>query len=148
MTFYESITIGKYGIGEDDVIFSRKGKVGYARLHPPNVRLAMTHTLCIIMPNKKKVLPKYLLHFCRSNTFIHWLIGTMNNNVGVPTLGLGVIRKAPFNLPDVREQLDIIKYLDDLQSKIDALTILQAKTAAELDAMLPSILDRAFKGEL
>ena len=28
------------------------------------------------------------------------------------------------------------------------LELLQAETAAELDAMLPSILDRAFKGEL
>lgn len=30
----------------------------------------------------------------------------------------------------------------------DALNHLQAETAAELDALLPSILDKAFKGEL
>jgi hypothetical protein len=30
----------------------------------------------------------------------------------------------------------------------DALKHLQAETAAELDAFLPAILDRAFKGEL
>lgn len=30
----------------------------------------------------------------------------------------------------------------------DALKRLQAETAAELDALLPAILDRAFKGEL
>jgi len=29
-----------------------------------------------------------------------------------------------------------------------ALNCLQAETAAELDALLPSILDKAFKGEL
>jgi type I restriction enzyme S subunit len=38
--------------------------------------------------------------------------------------------------------------LDALQAKVDALKSLQAETAAELDALLPSILDRAFKGEL
>jgi type I restriction enzyme S subunit len=32
--------------------------------------------------------------------------------------------------------------------KLDALKKLQAATAAELDALLPSILDKAFKGEL
>jgi hypothetical protein len=37
---------------------------------------------------------------------------------------------------------------DDLQAKVDSLKALQAKTAAELDALLPSILDKAFKGEL
>jgi hypothetical protein len=31
---------------------------------------------------------------------------------------------------------------------VDTLKHLQAETATELDAMLPGILDRAFKGEL
>ena len=35
-----------------------------------------------------------------------------------------------------------------LQASVDALKRLQAGTAAELDALLPAILDRAFKGEL
>jgi type I restriction enzyme S subunit len=38
--------------------------------------------------------------------------------------------------------------IDNLQAKVDALKRLQAETAAELDAMPPSILDQAFKGEL
>jgi hypothetical protein len=33
-------------------------------------------------------------------------------------------------------------------SEVDALKRLQAETAQELDALLPGILDRAFKGEL
>jgi len=32
-------------------------------------------------------------------------------------------------------------------TELDALKRLQAETAAELDALLPAILDRAFKGE-
>lgn len=39
-------------------------------------------------------------------------------------------------------------YLDGLQAKVDALKALQAQTQAELDALLPSVLDKAFKGEL
>jgi type I restriction enzyme S subunit len=46
------------------------------------------------------------------------------------------------------EQRRIVTYLDDLQAKIDSLKRLQAETAAELDALLPSILDKAFKGQL
>jgi type I restriction enzyme, S subunit len=38
--------------------------------------------------------------------------------------------------------------LDALQTGVDALKRLQAETAAGLDALLPVILDRAFKGEL
>jgi len=40
-----------------------------------------------------------------------------------------------------------LAYLDGLQAKVDQLEALQAKTAADLDALLPSILDKAFKGE-
>jgi type I restriction enzyme S subunit len=35
-----------------------------------------------------------------------------------------------------------------LQAKVDAVKRLQAETSAELEALLPSVLDRAFKGEL
>jgi type I restriction enzyme, S subunit len=35
-----------------------------------------------------------------------------------------------------------------VEAKVDILKRAQAETAAELDALLPSILDRAFRGEL
>ncbi len=58
------------------------------------------------------------------------------------------MRKTQIPLPPLPEQHRIVAYLDRLQAKVDALKNLQAETAAELDALLPSILDRAFKGEL
>jgi type I restriction enzyme S subunit len=42
----------------------------------------------------------------------------------------------------------IVAELDALQAEVAALKRLQAATAAELDALLPAILDRVFKGEL
>jgi len=35
-----------------------------------------------------------------------------------------------------------------MKTKLDTLAQLQAETAAELDALLPSVLDKAFNGEL
>jgi len=46
------------------------------------------------------------------------------------------------------EQRRIVMELDVLQAEVDALKHIQTETAAELNALLPSILDRAFKGEL
>ncbi len=45
-------------------------------------------------------------------------------------------------------QRRIVAELDALRAEVDALKRLQAQTAAELTALLPAILDRAFKGEL
>lgn len=47
-------------------------------------------------------------------------------------------------LPSMQTQLR----LRQVMQKVDGLRRLQSETAAELDAMLPSILDKAFKGEL
>jgi len=55
------------------------------------------------------------------------------------------------------EQRRIVAYLDglppslrfgDRQAKVNALRELQSQSQEELDALLPSVLDRAFKGEL
>ena len=53
-----------------------------------------------------------------------------------------------FTHPPLAEQRRIVAELDALQAEVDALKRLQAETAAELDALLPAILDKAFKGEL
>lgn len=42
----------------------------------------------------------------------------------------------------------IVAYLDGVQAHVASLKRLQAETTAELDALFPSILDKAFRGEL
>jgi len=46
------------------------------------------------------------------------------------------------------EQQCIMAYLDSVQARLASLRQLQSATQKELDALLPSVLDRAFKGEL
>jgi hypothetical protein len=52
-----------------------------------------------------------------------------------------------FRFAPLPEQRRIVAYLDELQAKVDSLKTLQTQSAAELDALLPSILDKAFKRE-
>jgi hypothetical protein len=42
----------------------------------------------------------------------------------------------------------IVTYLDGLQAKFNALREVQTESGKELSALMPSILDKAFKGEL
>ena len=51
-------------------------------------------------------------------------------------------------VPSSSEQIRIVSYLDDLRVKVDAVRKMQEETSEELDALMPSILSRAFSGEL
>jgi len=58
------------------------------------------------------------------------------------------IEEMEFPFPPLTEQHRIVSELDALQAEVDRLKPLQEETSKELDALLPSILDKAFKGEL
>ncbi len=53
-----------------------------------------------------------------------------------------------FTYPSLNEQRRLVAYLDELQAQVSALRQLQSESTLKLDALLPSVLDRAFKGEL
>jgi type I restriction enzyme S subunit len=53
-----------------------------------------------------------------------------------------------FTHPPLSEQCRIVSELDRLQKEVDALKALQSETSTALDALMPSILDKAFRGEL
>lgn len=40
------------------------------------------------------------------------------------------------------------RWFDSLQARVEVVERMQSRSAAELDALLPAVLDRAFKGEL
>jgi type I restriction enzyme S subunit len=95
-----------------------------------------------------RVVPEFVRYAMNGRTcraVIESHCATTAGNIGISATSLKTI---PFPVPPLPEQRRIVAYLDDLQAKVDSLKALQAQTHAELDALLPSILDRAFKGEL
>jgi type I restriction enzyme S subunit len=58
------------------------------------------------------------------------------------------ILSLPIKLPSLDEQRRIVAYLDSVQARLASLQELQSATGEELSALMPSILDKAFKGEL
>lgn len=66
----------------------------------------------------------------------------------LPIINQSRIGEFEICFPSLQNQRRIVAELDALQAQVDALKRLQSETAAELDALLPAILDRAFKGEL
>ncbi|MBN1547293.1 MAG: restriction endonuclease subunit S, partial [Syntrophaceae bacterium] len=63
-------------------------------------------------------------------------------------INLQILSPLPIPAVSREEQRRIVAYLDDLQAKVDSLKKLQQEAEAELNALMPSILSRAFAGEL
>jgi type I restriction enzyme, S subunit len=102
----------------------------------------------MLRPNKEKVLPKFMLYQILSPAIYDEQILELTKGSASPHLNIGALRKFRFYLPSLPEQHRIVAYLDHLQTKLDSLKKLQEETEKELDALMPSILSRAFSGAL
>lgn len=100
-----------------------------------------------IRVNAKLTFPRFILHHifwaAEQNHFFD-----LKTQTTIPHLTGVKLKAYDIYLPPLDEQRRIVAYLDGLQAKVNALRELQSQTGAELDALMPSILDKAFKGEL
>lgn len=120
------------------------GKVGIAPYSWAGANIA--RAVARIVPGPE-LLPSYLASVLKAGSIQRYLLDT-TRTLAQPTLNIKQLKETRIPVPPLNEQRRIVAYLDDLQTKVERLKGLQQKTAAELDALLPSILDKAFKGEL
>lgn len=92
--------------------------------------------------------PRLVASYINSPSGRAYMFSERKQMTGQANVNATKLKALPIALPPLAEQRSIIAYLDDLQDKVDALKGLQTTSAEELDALLPSILDKAFKGEL
>lgn len=93
-------------------------------------------------------LPEFFVAAWNSNGIRRQVMGVAKTTSGIWKINQEHVAAIAVPAPLFSEQRRIVAYLDDLLVKVDTLKTLQEKTAAELDALMPSILDKAFRGEL
>jgi type I restriction enzyme S subunit len=89
---------------------------------------------------------EFLYYLFKSKT--DWFREQLARGQGQPNLNTDMTKQMDVPIPPIPKQRQIVAELDALQGEVDSLKRLQSETAAELDALLPSILDKAFKGGL
>jgi len=73
---------------------------------------------------------------------------TLSGRTRMPKLNRKQLFAFTFKHPPLDEQRRIVAYLNGLQVKVNELRGLQSAGGEELSALMPSVLDKAFKGEL
>jgi type I restriction enzyme S subunit len=138
------LSIGDILISLDRPIISTGVKV--ARVYPEDIPCLLLQRVGRVFFKTSDILPDFFFAWLQSPCFIDAIDPGRSN--GVPHISPKDIEEIPFTPPSMHEQQNIVSYLISLESKLDALRRHQAETAAELDAILPAVLERAFRGEL
>lgn len=133
-----------------DVLMTRVGAgIGEAAVMNQDLDFAFYVSLALMRPDPDVILPEFLVHWLNSpDGRASSRRETLGKGHSQGNLNLKLLRGFHVPLPSLPEQRRIVAELDPLQAEVDYVKRLQAETAAELDALLPAILDRAFKGEL
>ncbi len=130
----ETILIALYGQGQT------RGRT--ARLM---IDATTNQACCAILPTPEILDSRFTQYWQRS---LYYEMREKSHGGAQPNWNGGMIKNIEIALPPLDKQRRIVDYLDGLQAKVNALRGLQSQSQEELDALLPSVLDRAFKGEL
>jgi type I restriction enzyme S subunit len=141
------------GVKSNNYLFSR-GTVLYSKIRPylrkavfanfAGVCSADVYPIRIISP---EVDPHFLKWTLVAEPFTDYA-NRFSGRTRMPKLNRKQLFAFTLKRPSLLEQRRIVAELEQSHVQIDALKKLQSETDAELDALLPSIVDKAFKGEL
>jgi type I restriction enzyme, S subunit len=136
-----------YRLKKNDIVFARTGATTGKSFLIREAPDAVFASYLIRLRVRNLVTPEYLYRYFQSPSY--WAqITDEKKGTGQPNVNGKKLSEIRVPIPPSEDQRRIVAELDALQAEVDALKRLQAETAAEINALLPSILDKAFKGEL
>jgi type I restriction enzyme S subunit len=131
-----------------DVLYSKDGATrGRPCLVATDREFSYFVSVALIKPLRDRLDGGYLVHLLNS----HWITDRMidkSRGDMIPHIVLREIQAYPVPLPPPHEQRRIIAELDAWRADLSRLQRSQAEASAELEALLPGVLDRAFEGHL
>jgi type I restriction enzyme, S subunit len=136
-----------FRIQSGDLIFSNvfawEGAIAVAK--PEDEGRFGSHRFITCVPKDELVTSQFLCFYFLTRDGLEQIGEASPGGAGRNrTLGLDALAQIEVPVPDISKQ----KWFDSLITQTNEIKHLDAKIATEIDALLPSILDKAFKGEL
>jgi type I restriction enzyme, S subunit len=130
-----------------DVLITKDGTIGVPCFVDTDREFSFFVSVALIKPKRDTLNGEFLTWALRI-PYIQERIKAKSRGDMIRHLVLREIRDLTVPVPPLPDQRRIVSFLSNMQIQVDELKRLQAETAAELDALMPAILDQAFKGEL
>jgi type I restriction enzyme, S subunit len=130
-----------------DVLLTKIGTTGLAKVIDVEREFSIFVSLALLKLDRRRLEPKFAEYMLNSPPLkARSKDGT--RGVGNQNLVLKCIREFPMPAPSLAEQRRIVTDLDRLHARVGEIEALQRTTAAEMEALLPSLLELTFRGEL
>lgn len=106
-------------------------------------------TFRFVFREQSRILPEYLDHVMKSPA-LRYQIENGASGTSPTMKNISKEKVLALLVPSVslEEQRNVVREMDALQVEANTLRRLQAETTAELNALLPAVLDKVFRGEL
>ncbi|AEH01971.1 restriction endonuclease subunit S [Lacinutrix sp. 5H-3-7-4] len=140
--------IKRYDLQEGDFGFGKIGTLGKPFLLPmfPERKYTLSANIILIQPRSKGN-PKFLYYYLNSS-IIEQKLREGTNSTSQPAFGIKKARKFPTPNPSPEEQTEIVKRVEHLFDKADAIEAQYQSLKTKIDSLPQAILAKAFKGEL
>ena len=141
-----------YIVHENDVLIIRsngsRDLVGKCAIVPRlEGRYAYASFLIKIIPSNA-IRPDFLVRFLNSSDARSQMFAKAKSSSGIHNINSKELGSIILMLPEQWEQEQVVRIIDDLLAKEDAVKEAAETTLATIDIMKQSILSRAFRGEL
>jgi type I restriction enzyme S subunit len=142
----DEVTSGKYHFRADTVLYSKIRPYLKKAAYVPFEGVCSADVYAFDDVSCK-LAPKFFAYTLIAPPFTAYA-NQLSGRTRMPKLNQKQLFAFEMRYPSLHAQQEIVAYLDSLSTKGLALRRFQQSTSAELDALLPSVLDRAFKGNL
>jgi type I restriction enzyme S subunit len=150
VTEQKAAVLTRYSLEPDDLLFARSGAtLGKVCLVPDDCRgWLMTGHLFRVRLDQTRCDPRFVFAGLRAADSVRGQVFDLVRGATRPGFNTSLLSMVTIPLPPLAEQRQIVEHLVRYQAKVGALKTVQSRVAAELDALLPAVLDRAFRGDL
>ncbi len=129
----------------EDIIFSRigtLGKVGYVDID----KEFLVSYSCVVI--RKIGMEKEYLGYCLQGSEMQRRVHSAKTGIGVPDLGMEMIKRFIIPLSPLKEQKRIIEKVEEIIKQIDIIDDLQKKYSNDLAVLKSKIIDAGIQGKL
>jgi type I restriction enzyme, S subunit len=130
-----------------ELLLRIRGGIGEVAVAPTGLCGGNVSREIAVIPLTEKIDPQFAMFMLAAPTSQTKMRGHLRGTAYVG-INLKDVRTLQIPVPSLAQQQSIVEEICDFQNRTDTVLALQAHTSSSMDAVIPSVLDHAFRGKL